>query len=311
VGVADKSLSNVQVFEEEKLFPAELIPVRHNEPLLKLSFTMGQINVTDHSHPRDDLVTTARRISLIQSLRPLVDQPIHPRIVKTALRTKHDHESHYETESSHRNGINARIPALTDKVGMALAFASTSKQAQWLGFFRRLLVPRLGRKGRCSMKRKMVLGAAVLFAAMVTTAYAAWTGSPNGFAVGQCTWFADGRCAESGWRLNFSQNSGRDARRWYDLVTNGQRVANPRNGAIMVLDSWSGNSAGHVAYVEAITNGGRWRVSHANWSGGTKSRVLQGVQTWEREFEFRVGGSTKVRPVGTTTWYPIRGFIVR
>lgn len=160
------------------------------------------------------------------------------------------------------------------------------------------------------MKRKVLLGLG-LVVAVTTTAYAAWPGSPNGFSVGQCTWFVDGRCAESGWTLKFSQNWGRDARRWYDLVTNGRRAQYPQYGAIMVVDGWDGNSAGHVAYVEALTNGGRWRVSHANWSGGTKSRVLQGVQTWEREFEFAVGDATRVRPVGTTTWYQLRGFIIR
>jgi surface antigen len=161
------------------------------------------------------------------------------------------------------------------------------------------------------MQGKSLL-AFMLMAAMATTAYAAWSGSPNGFSVGQCTWYADGRCAESGWTLKFSQTTGRDARRWYDLVTNGRCAVGPQAGTIMVLDAWGSNSAGHVAYVESVLNGGKsWRVTHANFPFTTKSRVLQGVQTWQADFEFVPGSTTKVRLVGGSTQYPLRGFIAR
>lgn len=163
------------------------------------------------------------------------------------------------------------------------------------------------------MKFKVLMVAVAIVTAMVTTAYAAWPGSPNGFSKGECTWYADGRCAESGWTLRFSQNYGRDARRWYDLVTNGSCAAGPRAGAIMVLDGWSTNPAGHVSYVEAVLNGGtRWRVTHANWNvGGTVVRTIDGVQIRQHEFEFVPGTTNQVRTVGGSRTYPLRGFIAR
>jgi len=139
----------------------------------------------------------------------------------------------------------------------------------------------------------------------------AWSGSPNGFSAGQCTWYCDGRANESGWRLKFSQTSGRDARRWYDLVTNGYCAAGARAGSIMVLDGWSGNPAGHVAYVESVQSNGRWTVTHANWPGGTTVRTISGVPIRQVQFELVPGSTTRVRIVGGTSSFPLRGFIAR
>jgi hypothetical protein len=150
---------------------------------------------------------------------------------------------------------------------------------------------------------------AVLFSGFVS-ATMGQTSSPNGFVAPQCTWYTDIRCSEAGWRLKFSRNWGRDAALWYGLVTNGGCAVGPRASTIMVLGSWPENPAGHVAYVESVGNG-RWVVSHSNWRTGNWVRTINNVPIRQTTFEFVPGNPNRVRTVGSTNSYPIRGFIFR
>lgn len=162
---------------------------------------------------------------------------------------------------------------------------------------------------RSSQKVRSVLFMA-LCSILFITAFA-WSGSPNTFPSGQCTWYADGRAYETGWRLKFSVNSGRDARLWPNVLLNGACAVGPQAGTIMVLDGWSANPYGHVAYIESVQAGGKWTVTHANWGTGTVDRYISGYPIRKTQFEFVPGSSTKVRVVGGSTSYPLREFIIR
>ena len=150
----------------------------------------------------------------------------------------------------------------------------------------------------------------VLCIAVVITAFA-WSGSPNNFPQGQCTWYVDGRAYETGWRLQFTRSTGRDARLWYDLLVYGACAAGPQPGTIMVIDGWPANPYGHVAYVESTQTGGKWTVTHANWGSGTVTRTINGYPIRQTQFEFVPGSTTRVRVVNGKTSYPLRGFIIR
>ena len=133
--------------------------------------------------------------------------------------------------------------------------------------------------------------------------------SPNGFPRGQCTWWADGRANERGWRLRFSSTSGRNAYKWWDMVTNANKGQLGLSGDIMVLDRWTGNAYGHVGIVEtSVTRGSSWKVSHANWNAGSVFRYVEGVP-------IRMASVKKVSPgrvsFGGTSSYPLRGFLYK
>jgi hypothetical protein len=144
----------------------------------------------------------------------------------------------------------------------------------------------------------------------------AW--SPNGFPGGQCTWYADGRWKEYyGVKLNFSITSGRDAWKWWDIVTNtGKGNANFTGnyaGEIMVLNKWTGNPYGHVAFVESskanASGGTQWYVTHANWSNSdAKVRTIEGYRITAKTF-YRVS-SSRVN-TGGSAQYPLRGFLYK
>lgn len=133
--------------------------------------------------------------------------------------------------------------------------------------------------------------------------------SPNGFSKGQCTWWVDGRANEKGWRLNFSQNYGRNAYKWWDMVTNAGKNQVGSKGSIMVMDRWVGNDYGHVLYVEdMLTSGSKWKVSHANFGAGSICRYVEGVPI--RLVTATKSGSSRVSLGGAST-YPLRGFLYK
>lgn len=144
----------------------------------------------------------------------------------------------------------------------------------------------------------------------------AW--SPNGFPRGQCTWYADGRWKERhGFKLKFSISSGRDAWKWYDIVTNvGKGTAyytHDYAGEIMVLNRWSGNNYGHNSFVESSvadsTGGRKWNVTHVNWNkNDPSSRSIEGVRVTKKTF-YRVNYNTV--STGGTARYPLRGFLYK
>lgn len=128
------------------------------------------------------------------------------------------------------------------------------------------------------------------------------------FATGQCTWYADKRAAETGWNLQFSKNSGRDAKNWWEMVTNANRGQDPRGGAILVLDGGSGlPPQGHVGYVESA-NGSNFTITHANFSQQRVVRTLDKVSIYEATFVKVNGG---VRLSNGRTVYKLKGFLYR
>jgi surface antigen len=136
----------------------------------------------------------------------------------------------------------------------------------------------------------------------------AW--SPNNFPKGQCTWYVDGKVKESsGWILKFSQSSGRDAYKWWDMVTNANKGQSGYKGDIMVFNKWSGNSYGHVAFVESSTPGSKWNITHANWKTGSSVRTIENYPIYAATFV--KGNSGYVKLSGGSAQYPLRGFLYK
>jgi surface antigen len=127
--------------------------------------------------------------------------------------------------------------------------------------------------------------------------------SPNGFSVGYCTWYVDWRAYQQlNWKLKFSVSSGRDAWRWWDIVTNAGRGQEGHVNDIMVFGAWTGNPYGHVAWVEnMITKGSKWQVEHANWRGFN----IISKETFQRV------NSSSVQLSGGKQTYPLRGFLYK
>src|SRR5437868_6667921 len=93
--------------------------------------------------------------------------------------------------------------------------------------------------------------------------------SPNGFQPPQCTWYCDVTAFSTGWKLQFTQSTGRDAGLWYYIVKNGYCADGPRAGTIMVLGS------NHVAWVESAGSG-KWTVTHSNFPYGRLLKYIDG-----------------------------------
>lgn len=105
--------------------------------------------------------------------------------------------------------------------------------------------------------------------------------------------------------------------RWFNgIFPQGQQ---PRQGAIMVLNAWQGNSYGHVGVVRDVTTvAGRTRftVEHWNWDGrGTRMTTefeLLGRQYAGPRNTSALGNvmeNQAIRVVGGTREYPLRGFV--
>jgi surface antigen len=134
----------------------------------------------------------------------------------------------------------------------------------------------------------------------------AW--SPNNLPKGECTWYVDGRAKETGWNLKFSANYGRYANYWWTMVTNAKQGQLGYSGDIMVLNSWKGNSYGHVAFVESSTPGSSWNVTHANWKTGKPTNTIEKQSIYKATF---VKSGSSVQLSGTGSKYPLLGFLYK
>ncbi|HHA19519.1 MAG TPA: CHAP domain-containing protein, partial [Methylophaga sp.] len=87
----------------------------------------------------------------------------------------------------------------------------------------------------------------------------------------ECTRYAFGRTHEkTGTVLTFSQNTGRNGGRWYDLVNNPdlEKGSEPRSNSLAV---WEYGEYGHVAFVEEV-DGDKVIISEANWASPTDGK---------------------------------------
>lgn len=141
-------------------------------------------------------------------------------------------------------------------------------------------------------------------------ALAACSWSPNGFPPGQCTWAADGYANQSGWLLKFSQSYGRDAWKWWDLVTNANQGQLGYPGDILVLNKSKTLPYGHLFYIEKTLDvGKKWVGLHANWAVGDYVTTICGYTIRRVTIEKKSNGEVTVG--GGKTTYPIRGFLYK
>lgn len=113
-------------------------------------------------------------------------------------------------------------------------------------------------------------------------------------------------CKDNGWAdfsgLGYAKNwFGAAARKGY---TTG---STPKKGAVIVLDSWGSNPAGHVAIVQGIVSGSEIIVDHSNWSssGETNDTVYYDVSVKDVSAS---GNWSRVSFYGSGS-YPVLGFI--
>lgn len=146
--------------------------------------------------------------------------------------------------------------------------------------------------------------------------------SPNGFPVGYCTWYVDGKTNANGWLLKFSKKG--NAYEWWSQVSNAtQQGSNGGNaGDIMVLDKGSFSSVGHVAFVTSSgiyskTGTRAWTVRHANWTyptGQTAVEKIDGYSITQCTFVLTKDGKSvqiiydEKRNVLSSP-YPLKGFL--
>lgn len=108
-------------------------------------------------------------------------------------------------------------------------------------------------------------------------------------------------CKDNGWS---SFGGVGDAKDWFSAAE-GKRYATgktPKKGAVLVLDEWGTNLAGHVAIIQDIVSGSEIIVNHANWSPnivdiGVSVRDVSSTGNWSRVSFYGSGN------------YPVLGFI--
>lgn len=117
---------------------------------------------------------------------------------------------------------------------------------------------------------------------------------------GQCTWYVWGRCAESGWRINYTGN----ANGFYDNVQNSSgKDMTPQIGDIMCLPLLD-PAHGHVSVVVQVNNYNSWVVDEYNINAGAPDNVQ-----WSREMVTRdPNDQTRVRGE-LFNWTTLRGFV--
>lgn len=101
-----------------------------------------------------------------------------------------------------------------------------------------------------------------------------YTNSINPFSRGQCTWYAFGRFGEvKNYRITFSQNSGRHAKNWYNLINNCGKgtTITPKCVAVRLT---GGGGYGHVVFVEDVDSSYVYYTdANAGKPAGTLSKV--------------------------------------
>lgn len=117
---------------------------------------------------------------------------------------------------------------------------------------------------------------------------------------GQCTWYVWGRCAESGWRINFTGN----ANDFYNNVQNSSgKDLNPQVGDIMCLPMLD-PAHGHVSIVVQVINYNSWVVDEYNINAGAPNNVQ-----WSRETVTR-DPNNQTRVQGELfNWTTLQGFV--
>ena len=129
---------------------------------------------------------------------------------------------------------------------------------------------------------KQWIGRGILLVVLIAGGMWAWTNkdqflNPEPFEKGKCTWYVYQKAKKAGWKLEFNQIVGLQAKMWPERTKNGTMVMEPEAGAVAIFDSWSGNSFGHVGYVESADATG-FTMSFVDFPAGTKSASLDGVE---------------------------------
>lgn len=157
-------------------------------------------------------------------------------------------------------------------------------------------------KRRSAMK-KIVVMAAMFIGVLHPCGVWAQDKSPNGFYAPQCTWSADLLSDAYGWRLKFSQTTGRHAIRWPDLLMNKKFVSAPRFGDLVVFGQENGLPAeGHVGWV-SFTSSTKIMIVHSNWKIGTTSFTHNSVPF--RTATFSINGN-KITSADTGKSYSVK-----
>ncbi len=113
-------------------------------------------------------------------------------------------------------------------------------------------------------------------------------------------------CKDNGWS---SFDKAGNAKDWFPAAE-GKGYATgkiPKKGAVLVLDSWSTNSFGHVAIVQDIVSSSEIIVNHANWSpsGSMDKTIYTGVSVRDVS---STGNWSRVSFYGSGN-FPVLGFI--
>jgi len=127
-----------------------------------------------------------------------------------------------------------------------------------------------------------------------------------GLPRGQCTWYAFLRAQQAGWRVQFDKPYDRHAAKWWDKVTNAEKNAEPKDGAIMVLGGWEGNPYGHVAYIEKVLNTNEWIITHANFALGVAAATIDDIKIYRVKCQKTKDG---ILLEGSKQLFPLKGFL--
>lgn len=150
------------------------------------------------------------------------------------------------------------------------------------------------------MKAIALIGVALFAEVFLCSESPATTWCNNGVKC-QCVDY----CKDNGWS-DFNRVG--NAKAWLPAAE-GKGYATgsiPRKGAILVLDSWGKNEAGHVAIVQDIVSSSQITVNHSNWSpSGVEDNT---IYTRVAVKDVSSGSWTSVSFYGKGS-YPVLGFI--
>lgn len=114
----------------------------------------------------------------------------------------------------------------------------------------------------------------------------------NPFSSPQCTWWAWKRMEENGHEITFSQESGRDGGKWWELVNNCDKFApqDPKTSLEKTVACYSDNDGGpgHVSFIESVDETAKTVRVTESYANADSIPV-----TREGSFDFFFKGSTK------------------
>lgn len=116
---------------------------------------------------------------------------------------------------------------------------------------------------------------------IVTNTNGYWfTKSINPFSRGECTWYAFGRFGEvKNYRITFSQDIGRHAKYWYNLVNNCAKGTTIQPKCIAVRTT-GGKGHGHVVFVEDVDS------NYVYFSDANAAKATPGTLQYKTKSEF-------------------------